>query len=135
MPGVYFKYNAQSLSNGAQMRHVHVHVQGLAGCRGLVDMHAHVRHGLGMTSTFFFWKSNLVHGGMHMEAYNGAELAVPKACTAGLRRRSNMVKDENSSGKQTATRIATHTPKILVPTGTYATATGPDTPNLPTLFI
>jgi hypothetical protein len=42
-----------------------------------------------------------------------------------------MVKDENSSGKQIATRIATHTPKILVPTGTYATATWPDMPTCP----
>jgi hypothetical protein len=42
-----------------------------------------------------------------------------------------MVKDENSSGKQKATRIATHTPKILVPTGTYATATCLDTPTCP----
>jgi hypothetical protein len=40
-----------------------------------------------------------------------------------------MVKDENISGKQNSTH--THTPKILVPTGTYAAATCPDTPNCP----
>jgi hypothetical protein len=42
-----------------------------------------------------------------------------------------MFKDENSSGKQKAMRIIRHTPKILVPTGTYATATRPDTPTCP----
>jgi hypothetical protein len=46
-----------------------------------------------------------------------------------------MAKDENSSGKL-CIRLweATHTPKILVPTGTYATATCPDTPTCPPYF-
>jgi hypothetical protein len=52
-------------------------------------MHAHVRHGLGMTK-LFFWKSHLVQWGMHMEAYNGTEMTVLPACTVGLRRWSSM---------------------------------------------